>query len=85
MITWKPSKAKYMSGNDAYLGKIRVGWAGYTATGSKSDVEKYAGSVMLPGVKVEGKFMTDEDAQRRVEEVVGVWVRASGLAYLKPI
>lgn len=81
MIEWKPSKAKYMSGNDAYLGKIRVGWAGYSATGSKNDAEKYAGSVLLPGVKVEGKFMTDEDAQRRVEQVVSEWVRASGLTH----
>lgn len=85
MLEWKPSKAKYAGGSDAYLGRIRVGWAGYSATGSKSDVEKYAGSVSLPGVRVEGKFMTEDDAKRGVEEVAAIWVRNSGLAQPKKL
>ena len=85
MIEWKPTTAQYTTGKDAYLGRIRVGWAGYSSMRSKGDPEKYAGSILLPGVKVDGKFMTEEDAMKRVAEVVALWVRASGLNPPKPL
>jgi hypothetical protein len=84
LVEWKKSTAKYTGGMDAYMGRVRVGWAGWSATGSKIDVSKYAASVLLPGVKIEGKFMTEDEAKAKVEKVVAFWVNAASLSKSKP-
>lgn len=84
-MEWKVAEGRHASGRDLFLGKIRVGWAGYSATGSKTDPDKYAASSTLPGLKpISGRFMTQEEAERRVEAYVRSWISYSGLTPPQP-
>lgn len=80
-MNWIKQTGKYASGEELTLGKVKVGWAGYSAMVSKSDTNKYAASVTLPGLSpITDRYSTQEAAKARVEHTVGVWLAAAGLA-----
>lgn len=84
-MEWKVAEGGHAGGRDLYLGKIRVGWAGYSATSSKGDPAKYAASSLLPGLKpISGRFMTQEEAEARVEAFVRTWVSYALIPITQP-
>lgn len=74
---WKPTRAKYGSGEELWIGKIKVG-AWFNPTVSKSEATKYRTQILLPGITLkEGTidWTTADAAKARVERVVDTWFK----------
>lgn len=71
---WEKQTAKYASGENYRVGKVVVGSAGYSATVSKSEPNKYECHCLLPGIKQAGeKYATLDEAKARLERMVSTW------------
>lgn len=61
----------------AYVGKIKVGYYRWSLSQSKSDPEKYDFCCLLPGfIKSSGFVSTSEEAKDRIEKMVASWFSA---------
>ena len=85
-MNWKISKAKYISGEDLFLGRIRVGSAHYDGMTPKGSDEKYRAGCILPGMlSMTEHFKTIEEAKSCVEAYVAKWLEHAGLERLKAL
>lgn len=79
-LVWKESNKKYVSGEDAFLGRFKVGGIFYDGTRPKNTEERYRAVCMLPGILPDlGNFMTPEEAKTKVENAVEYWIDRAGL------
>jgi hypothetical protein len=83
MLTWKPRKGQYQTGENAFLGRVAVGAWFYTIHHrGANDPLRYRWEMGLPGFKREyssGLVATQEEAKAALEAAVRRWV---GLADL---
>lgn len=61
----------------AYLGKVKVGYYQWSISRSKDETEKYDFFCLLPGfIKSFGAVSTQEEAKARIEKMVDSWFSA---------
>lgn len=70
--------AKYVSGENAYLGKVRVGSIHYNGI-DRDKTLRYVANTTLPTISglpfsTIGKFPTEDEARKKVEETVEQWL-----------
>lgn len=79
-LEYLESPGRYSQGNDAFLGKWRVGWVGWDSMLSRDDPNKYKATCNLSGIReVLGYFETEEEAKARLLKAVEAWVSGAGL------
>lgn len=79
-IQWRPSKEQYVWGDDAYLGKWRVGGAYNDGSRNKDAPNKWAATFRLPGLATSfGHYPDQEQAKARVEQAVAHWLEGAGV------
>lgn len=79
-LQWKKTPGRYAYGDDLYLGRWKVGSAGYDGTQSKGSPEKYFAQSRLPGLKAHlGNFDTLEGAKTKVEYATQMWIEGAKL------
>lgn len=80
-LEWKTATGKYESGQNLFMGRVKVGTAHYSGMRSKGDPLAHACSCVLPGLKpINDRYVTIEEAKARVELAVEAWLEAAGLA-----
>lgn len=78
-MEWRRNTRKYANGHLLYAGKWSVGGVHYDSCLPQGAPARFNATCRLPGVKSDlGHFKTEEEAEKRVEEVVRYWL--SGLA-----
>lgn len=74
---WKETRAKYGSGEELWIGKIKVGsW--FNPVGSKGDPMRYRAVIDLPGITMKPETVDHPDreaAKTRVERAVDTWFK----------
>lgn len=79
-IDYLESPGRFAQGDDAYLGKWRIGWVGWDASGRRDDPKKYKVTCALPGIKdYLGNFATPVEARARLEAATVAWIEGAGL------
>ena len=75
---WKRDTHQYASGESLFVGRIKVGWAGYDGNRSRNDTKKYKARIDLPSIKLADETVyheTAEDAKARVERALDTWIK----------
>ncbi len=76
-IIWKISKAQYSSGEDAFLGSIKVGSIHWNGIDRDPNL-RYVATCLLPGIKPQlGKLPTEQLAKNAVEMAINAWIEKS--------
>lgn len=78
MSRWVDDKARFGHGENFYMGRYKVGHAGYNLSRTKSDPDTttYRATSYMPGIKDQlGTFATMTEAKQRVEDVAAQWYR----------
>lgn len=76
-FVWKSDNGRYGHGEYLYVGKWRMGWAGYNLSRRKSDPDTtaYRATSSMPGlVEMLGTYATVAEAKARVEAVAKKWL-----------
>ena len=85
MITWLDSPGRYSNGEDAFLGRWRIGRITWDATTKRSDPNKWRATAALPGIKENlGNFETSEEAKQKLAKAVEVWMAGAGVVLKEP-
>lgn len=80
MITWQDSPGRYSNGEDAFLGRWRIGRIGWDPIVKRDDPKKWRTTTTLPGIKENlGNFETAEEARERLAKAVEVWLVGAGM------
>lgn len=83
MLTYMETPGKYALGEDAFLGKWRIGSISWDAALKRGDPKKWRASCDLPGIKQNlGNFEKVEDAKAKLEKAAEFWLTGAG-AFLK--
>lgn len=75
-IRWERSTSKYGGGGeDAFLGRIKVGGAFYDGLTSRDDPKRYGCECLLPGIKqARERYASIDEAKSRLERQIRNWL-----------
>lgn len=78
-VIWKREQGQYLTYENLYLGKWKIGSVYSDGCTSKSDPNKIAVRCCLPGIKESlGKYETEEQGKAKLEQVAKYWLKEAG-------
>ena len=78
-LDWREKKQEFASGEDAYLGRWKVGGWFWDDTVPDAGARRYRPTCSLPAKFTFRCYTTGGEAKQAVEHAVGAWVRDAGL------